>query len=61
MRQIAEGKLDTHIATQGRDEISEMAVALVSFAETQAELIQAGKLGLGQPGVEKYVPTVGRY
>ena len=53
MRQMAEGKLDTHIATQGRDEISEMAVALQTFrdtlAETQAELIQAGKLAaLGQ-------------
>ena len=53
MRKIAEGKLDTHIATQGRDEISEMAVALQTFrdtlAETQAELIQAGKLAaLGQ-------------
>ena len=53
MRQIAGGKLDTHVVTEGRDEISEMAVALQTFrdtlAETQAELIQAGKLAaLGQ-------------
>jgi len=53
MRAIADGNLDTEIPTGGTDEISEMATALSTFrdtlAETQAELIQAGKLAaLGQ-------------
>ena len=53
MRAIAAGDLDTRIPTGGNDEISEMATALSTFrdtlAETQAELIQAGKLAaLGQ-------------
>lgn len=53
MRAIAEGRLDTSIPTGGTDEISEMATALSTFrntlVETQAELVQAGKLAaLGQ-------------
>jgi two-component system, NtrC family, C4-dicarboxylate transport sensor histidine kinase DctB len=53
MRAIAAGDLDTEVPTGGADEISEMAAALSTFrdtlAETQAELIQAGKLAaLGQ-------------
>ncbi len=53
MRAIAEGDLATAVPTGGTDEISEMATALSTFrdtlAETQAELVQAGKLAaLGQ-------------
>ena len=53
MRNIAEGDLNTHVFTEGNDEISEMAHSLRKFrdtlAETQAELVQAGKLAaLGQ-------------
>ncbi|WNJ99341.1 ATP-binding protein [Thalassospiraceae bacterium LMO-JJ14] len=53
MRAIADGKLNTHVVTDGDDEISDMATSLRTFrdtlAETQAELVQAGKLAaLGQ-------------
>ncbi len=53
MRGIADGDLGTSVATGGTDEISNMAEALRTFrdtlAETQAELVQAGKLAaLGQ-------------
>ncbi|MCZ6846040.1 MAG: HAMP domain-containing protein, partial [Alphaproteobacteria bacterium] len=53
MRAIADGDLDTTVPTGGTDEISEMATALSTFrdtlAETQTELVQAGKLAaLGQ-------------
>lgn len=53
MRDIAGGNLRTPVPTGGSDEISEMATALGTFrdtlVETQAELVQAGKLAaLGQ-------------
>ena len=53
MREIAAGDLKADVVTGGSDEISEMAEALRVFrdtaADTQAELIQAGKLAaLGQ-------------
>ncbi len=53
MRAIAAGDLDAPVPTGGDDEISAMARALRTFrdtlSETQAELVQAGKLAaLGQ-------------
>lgn len=53
MRQIAAGNLEAHVTTDGDDEITDMATALKVFrdtaAETQNELVQAGKLAaLGQ-------------
>ncbi len=53
MRLIAEGIMNTEIATRGFDEISDMARSLDTFRNTleitQSELIQAGKLAaLGQ-------------
>jgi two-component system C4-dicarboxylate transport sensor histidine kinase DctB len=48
MRLIADGHMDTSIATSGYDEISDMAKSLDTFRNTleitQRELIQAGKL-----------------
>ncbi len=53
MLAIAAGDLNTEVPVEGNDEISDMATALRTFrdqlAETQAELVQAGKLAaLGQ-------------
>lgn len=53
MLAIAAGDLETRVPVGGRDEISDMAKALDTFrdtlVETQAELVQAGKLAaLGQ-------------
>ena len=53
MRQIARGNLNTSVPSGGDDEIADMADALSTFrdtlSETQAELVQAGKLAaLGQ-------------
>ncbi len=53
MQAIAQGQMDQTIATQGNDEITNMAKSLKTFRdtlrETQKELIQAGKLAaLGQ-------------
>lgn len=53
MRRIASGDLDAEVPTGGSDEIADMARSLGTFrdtlSETQAELIQAGKLAaLGQ-------------
>ncbi len=53
MGSIAEGDLETRVPTGGSDEISDMATSLRTFrdtlVETQAELVQAGKLAaLGQ-------------
>jgi len=53
MRQIARGNLKADVPSGGSDEIADMANALSTFrdtlSETQAELVQAGKLAaLGQ-------------
>ncbi|MCP4432220.1 MAG: HAMP domain-containing protein [Gammaproteobacteria bacterium] len=53
MLAIADGYLETEVPVEGSDEISDMAMALRTFRdqllETQAELVQAGKLAaLGQ-------------
>ncbi len=53
MLAIADGHLDKEVPVEGNDEISAMATALRTFrdqlVETQAELVQAGKLAaLGQ-------------
>lgn len=53
MQAIADGQMDTAIATAGKDEISGMARSLETFRDTllvtQQELVQAGKLAaLGQ-------------
>ncbi len=53
MRRIAEGDLQSPVPTGGKDEIAEMANALVVFRDTisgtKEELVQAGKLAaLGQ-------------
>ncbi len=53
MHSIADGDLKANVPVEGRDEIGAMAVSLRTFrdklADTQAELVQAGKLAaLGQ-------------